>query len=262
MGTVAPPQTRPVASLHGDKGQCTNDCYQLKRQLEAALESGKLSHLVKDVKQRGNTKGRQQGKNNGKVQVINMVWAKGDNRKRKSRMDKEEDWMNAPITFPSMYADDVSNEPLIIEAEVEGYLVRRVFVDQGAVVQVMVEHCFDSLSPSVRARLTSTQTETMIKFTVVRASSPYNIILGQTGMRELRAISSTIHAMMKYPTPRGIATLVARTISFFECRRLEKGQTAQEGEIKEEKPISQEKPKEEEILVTPAFPEQRVTIGT
>nr|GEZ49462.1 putative reverse transcriptase domain, ribonuclease H-like domain protein [Tanacetum cinerariifolium] len=44
---------------------------------------------------------------------------------------------------------------------------------------------------------------------VVEASSPYNIILGRIGMRELRAISSTTHAMMKFPTNRGIATLPA-----------------------------------------------------
>nr|GEX33742.1 reverse transcriptase domain-containing protein [Tanacetum cinerariifolium] len=38
---------------HGEKGHYTNDCYQLKRQLEAALESEKLSHLVRDVRQQG-----------------------------------------------------------------------------------------------------------------------------------------------------------------------------------------------------------------
>nr|GEW93001.1 zf-CCHC domain-containing protein/UBN2 domain-containing protein [Tanacetum cinerariifolium] len=48
---------------------------------------------------------------------------------------------------------------------------------------------------------------TMMKFMVVQASSPYNIILGRTGIRELRAISSTTHAMIKFLTPRGIATL-------------------------------------------------------
>ncbi|GKB89672.1 hypothetical protein Tco_0961944 [Tanacetum coccineum] len=52
--------------LHGHTTRCmiteghyTNDCYQLKRQLEAALESEKLSHLIKDVRQRGNNRGRQ-----------------------------------------------------------------------------------------------------------------------------------------------------------------------------------------------------------
>nr|GEU63337.1 reverse transcriptase domain-containing protein [Tanacetum cinerariifolium] len=100
----------------------------VERQLEAALVSRKLSHLVKDVKRRGNTKGRQQGNNNDNGKVINMD-------------------------------GNVSDEPLIIEAEVEGYLVRRVFIDQGAAVQVMFEHCFNILPPSVKERLTSTQTE-------------------------------------------------------------------------------------------------------
>ncbi|GJY25838.1 reverse transcriptase domain-containing protein [Tanacetum coccineum] len=58
----------------------------------------------------------------------------------------------------------------------------------------------------------------MLKFTVVRASSHYNIILGRTGMRELRGVSSTVHAMVKFPTPKGIATLIARTKPMYECR--------------------------------------------
>ncbi|GJS68314.1 hypothetical protein Tco_0682879 [Tanacetum coccineum] len=38
---------------HGEKGHNTNDCYHLRTQLEAALESGKLNHLVKDIRQKG-----------------------------------------------------------------------------------------------------------------------------------------------------------------------------------------------------------------
>ncbi|GJW49530.1 reverse transcriptase domain-containing protein [Tanacetum coccineum] len=38
---------------HQEKGHHTNDCHQLKRPLEVALESGKLNHLIKDVRQRG-----------------------------------------------------------------------------------------------------------------------------------------------------------------------------------------------------------------
>nr|GEZ27336.1 reverse transcriptase domain-containing protein [Tanacetum cinerariifolium] len=38
---------------HKEKGHYINDCYKLKRQLEADLESGKLNYLVKDVRQRG-----------------------------------------------------------------------------------------------------------------------------------------------------------------------------------------------------------------
>ncbi|GKA38979.1 hypothetical protein Tco_0731530 [Tanacetum coccineum] len=150
--------------------------------------------LVKDVRKRGNAKGRKQGNNNVKGKVINMVWKQGDNQKRKSRAAEEEGWMNTPITFSLIPADDVLYEPLIVEAEVKCYLVRRVFFDQGAAIpigKIELEVAFGNEGLCRR---------TMMKFTVVRASSPYNIILGRTKMRDLRAVSSTIHAMMKFPT--------------------------------------------------------------
>ncbi|GJR34963.1 hypothetical protein Tco_1210647 [Tanacetum coccineum] len=261
-----------------------------RRQLEAALESEKLSHLVKDVRQRGNNRGRQPRNNNGQGKVINMVWERGDSRKRKSWRGREEDWMNIPITFPTVLADNVFDDPLIVEAEVEGYLVRRVFADQGAAVQVMFEHCCDNLPSSIKTRLTPTQIElvgffgeqlvpiwkvvleatfesdglcrrTMMKFMVVRASSLYNIILGRTGMIELKIVSSTIHAMVKFSTPRGIATLVARTTPVYECRWLEKKVKRNE-KVEEVEPNEWKESRKEKVLVNPAFLEQKLTIDT
>ncbi|GJW43084.1 hypothetical protein Tco_0071883 [Tanacetum coccineum] len=66
INRMSPPSKQP------ENGHCTNDCNQLKRQLEAALEFEKLNHLIKDIRQRGSTKGRQPGNNNGKGKVINM----------------------------------------------------------------------------------------------------------------------------------------------------------------------------------------------
>nr|GEX32628.1 hypothetical protein [Tanacetum cinerariifolium] len=54
---------------------------------------------------------------------------------------------------------DVSEEPLIIEAEMKGYLVRWVYVDEGASVEVMFEHCFENLSPAIMAMYKDTQTD-------------------------------------------------------------------------------------------------------
>ncbi|GJR97854.1 reverse transcriptase domain-containing protein [Tanacetum coccineum] len=45
------------------------------------------------------------------------------------------------------------------EGEVEGYLVRRVYMDEGASIEVMFEHCFENLSPLIKARLKETQTD-------------------------------------------------------------------------------------------------------
>ncbi|GKD63736.1 hypothetical protein Tco_1305844 [Tanacetum coccineum] len=67
--------------------------------------------------------------------------------------------MNTPITFPLVSSGYVFYEPLIVEAEVEGYLVRRVYMDEGASVEVMFKHCFENLSPVIKARLKETQTD-------------------------------------------------------------------------------------------------------
>ncbi|GKB67897.1 hypothetical protein Tco_0929309 [Tanacetum coccineum] len=86
-------------------------------ELEIALESGKLNHLIKDVRQRGqgNTKGRDAGKN----KIINMIRSWPDDKKRKS-VERGESWMKAPIVFPPLSMEDTSDEPLIIEAIMEG----------------------------------------------------------------------------------------------------------------------------------------------
>ncbi|PWA96799.1 hypothetical protein CTI12_AA037930 [Artemisia annua] len=97
-----------------------------------------------------------------------------------------------------------------------------------------------------------------MKFAVIRSPSPYNVILGRSGIKRLRAIPSTIHSMMKFPTPRGIATLVTRSVIISECRKLEEkfllekemeADTYPEEEIKNEVGT-------EEILVHPAYPDQ------
>ena len=76
--------------------------------------------------------------------------------RRRKVFDQEEEWMNAPISFPPILPGEVFDEPLIVEAEVEGYTVRRVYVDQGISVEVMYKHFFENLDSSIRSRLTKT----------------------------------------------------------------------------------------------------------
>ncbi|GJW19681.1 reverse transcriptase domain-containing protein [Tanacetum coccineum] len=296
------PAPRPVANplrtgdpdkycdYHQDKGHHTNDCIQLRKQLEIALESGKLNHLMKDLRQRV---GRGQGRNPPPPpKVINMVGILSSKEKKRKDREATEAWMNTPITFPAVMSDDASDEPLIIEAEVESYLVRRVYVDGGSSVEVMFEHCFENLPAKVRAKLRETRTDLVgfagevakplgkidldvcfgsdglsrrlsIKFLVIRAPSPYNIILGRPGLKALHAIPSTIHSMIRFPTPKGIATLVARSTIIAECRLREGKQmlTEKQQEIQEARQPDEGADLTEQILVNPSFPDQTVTIG-
>ncbi|GJS40797.1 hypothetical protein Tco_0565840 [Tanacetum coccineum] len=101
---------------------------------------------------------------------------------------------------------DLSEEAIMVKAEVEGYLVCEIQMDEGASIEVMYGHCFNMLHPSIRARLTKTQIivsgfsgdqvkplgkieldvcfggddmcrRAIMKFTVIPAPLPYNIIL-------------------------------------------------------------------------------------
>lgn len=278
---------------HKEAGHLTNHCRELKKQLEMALESGRLDHLLKEWKQRDTGRDREPARNydKGKNKVINMIRCSGGTKRRS--YDLEEAWMKTPITFPPIMTEDLSDEPLIVEGDISGYLVRRIYVDEGSAVNVMYEHCFNNLSNDIKDRLKDTTTSlvgfsgetskplgkielevcfgdhgmyrrTMMSFCVVSSPSPYNVILGRTGLKEIRAIPSTIHSVIKFPTPKGIATLRARSSIISECRRLEEKQMNKESRSEEPREIKDDwdgATTTEEVLVNPAYPEQLVTIG-
>nr|GEU36606.1 hypothetical protein [Tanacetum cinerariifolium] len=181
-----------------------------------------------------------------------------------------ESWMNIPISFLTISSEDIFEEPLIVEAEVEGYSVRRVYVDEGSSVEVMFEHCFEKLNSRIKARLKETQTD-LVGFageiskplgkieleTHTENPSSHTFYYSLNDEITLRAIPSTIHSMMKLPTPKGVATLVTRTVIIAECRQLEKKQMIEEEVFDGAKEVAATK----EVLVNPSFPDQQVTIG-
>ncbi|GJX78698.1 reverse transcriptase domain-containing protein [Tanacetum coccineum] len=129
------PAPRPVANplrtgdpdkycdYHQDKGHHTNDCIQLRKQLEIALESGKLNHLMKDLRQRV---GRGQGRNPPPPpKVINMVRILSSKEKKRKDREATEAWMNTPITFPGVINRlCMPYEPAIIRTRKRSYLGR------------------------------------------------------------------------------------------------------------------------------------------
>ncbi|GKC60706.1 reverse transcriptase domain-containing protein [Tanacetum coccineum] len=69
------------------------------------------------------------------------------------------------------------------------------------------------------------RTRTVImEFAVVKSPSPYNALLGRTGMRSLGAVASTIQSMIKFPTSNGIAIIATTRDTLRECRKIEEAQ--------------------------------------
>lgn len=129
------------------------------------------------------------------------------------------------------------NDPLICSVQIAHHLVHRVLIDGGSSINVLYANCFhnmgftnDSLIPSpgpitgfaghsiipkgemvLPVKLgydEYTERIAMIKFHVVDAPSPYNIILGRTFMDKFEGVASTFHMCFKYVTGTGgVATL-------------------------------------------------------
>ncbi|GKD81004.1 hypothetical protein Tco_1347843 [Tanacetum coccineum] len=172
---------------------------------------------------------------------------------QKRPYERVKHWMDNTIAFPSVPRYQLMNCPVVVEAMIKGFRVKRIHVDGGSSSEVMYEHYFRSLSYRTRSRLRESQiplvgfsrevsypmgvidlevtmgecekTRTVIiEFAVVKSPSPYNALLGRTGIRSLRAVASTIHSMMKFPTSNGIATISTTRETLRECRQIEEAQ--------------------------------------
>nr|GEX97912.1 probable prolyl 4-hydroxylase 12 isoform X2 [Tanacetum cinerariifolium] len=176
---------RPPCLGHGNEHQRTNNYGRRITTNHTSLPG----HTTRDVRHKGNKKGRQLRNNNNRGRVINMIREGGDGRKRKSQHSEAKEWINVPITFPPIATDDVSNDPLTIEARVEGYLVH-----QGL------------------AKSDPDRTSGFLWW----ATDPYREVgaRGRTGMRELRVVSSTTHAMEHIEAKGSCFLAKTRTVLF------------------------------------------------
>nr|GEW50063.1 hypothetical protein [Tanacetum cinerariifolium] len=95
--------------------------------------------------------------------------------------------------------EDGREGPMIIEAEMGGHFVHRMYVDGGSSLEILYEHCFN------RFRLE-------MNFMVVRSPSPYNTIIRGPGVRRIQAVPSTAHGMLKFPVTGGTVTLRSNMI--------------------------------------------------
>nr|GEY50887.1 reverse transcriptase domain-containing protein [Tanacetum cinerariifolium] len=172
--------------FHNDKGHSTDECMQMKKQIEELVRAGKLWHLIEEIKQ-----GRDHNGTEG---------------------------------------------PLVIEAEMGGHTVHRIYIDGGSSMEILYEHCFNRLRPEIKSQmvpattsLTSFSGETIwplgklrllvtigdathstkawMNFMVVKSMSPYNGIIERPGLKAIQAVPSTVHGMLKFPVEGGIATI-------------------------------------------------------
>ncbi|GJZ20242.1 reverse transcriptase domain-containing protein [Tanacetum coccineum] len=191
---------------------------------------------------------------------------------------------NTKILFPPLDEDEGTEGPMIIEAEIRGHCIHRMYVDSGSASEILYQHCFNRLRPKIKNQLVPATTPLIrfsveiiwpigqiqllvrirdeehsasawMNFVVVRSPSLYNRIIGRPGVRKLQAVPSTAYGWLKLSVKGGIITLKSSRLVPLECALV----SEPEETLPATKPIVEERVK---VAINPEYPEQTVMLGS
>ncbi|GJW55352.1 hypothetical protein Tco_0099437 [Tanacetum coccineum] len=160
-------------------------------------------------------------------------------------------------------------------------------MDSGSSCEVIYEHCFLKLKPSIRSHKMDSKIPfagllgehswpigevpleikrgnspflrmKTLNFAIVRSNSPHNILLGRIAMQKMGIVVSTIHGAIKFHTPRGIGTV----FSTYEPYNVGEGpKRLSEASLEVTKGVLSCTYVEERIIVNDKYSKQTVIIG-
>nr|XP_027090363.1 uncharacterized protein LOC113711395 [Coffea arabica] len=280
-------------AYHRDVGHETEDCNDLKLEIENLIRQGYLKQFVRkdgtfnrSASHRESRGPRREDRRDTKLQcrgpedrngdqrpprdgspgygpniagVINTISGGptgGDSQNSRKRTYRQADMevaesssrLSEVITYgphDPVPAASSNHEALVIEVLTNNYIVRKVYVDPGSSVDVLYYQTFESLKLT-REQLTPVRTPLVgfgghvvhpdgmvtlmvtigrhprcrtvpVSFTVVKADSPYNMLIGRPTLNALRAVYSTYHLSLKFPTPAGVAEVSSDMGTAREC---------------------------------------------
>ncbi|GJX20663.1 hypothetical protein Tco_0223340 [Tanacetum coccineum] len=108
--------------LHADMGYSTDECMQLRKQIDEMIKAGKLTQFIKELKQNDKPKAPKKGDTTGKKRPLAILmiqpWEKVAKQKVTQSFSRE-----TTISFPTLGDEDRTEGPIIIEAEIGGHFV-------------------------------------------------------------------------------------------------------------------------------------------
>uniref|UniRef100_A0A2N9H591 Integrase catalytic domain-containing protein n=1 Tax=Fagus sylvatica TaxID=28930 RepID=A0A2N9H591_FAGSY len=206
---------------HRDKGHVTENCHKYKTLLEQLVAAGHLSDYVESTPTASKARGA--GGSYGIIDYAHFVLTSCSGTPVSSA--------HQVVSFSDEDLADVQmphNDPLVITLRFGDYDVQRVLVDQGSFAEIMYKGLYEKLGleeanlanfttpvfgftgestiPMGKTTLPilagpiSLQTE----FIVVRGTSPYNAIVGRDWLHRMKAVPSTLHQKLRFPTEEGV----------------------------------------------------------
>ncbi|GKE63859.1 hypothetical protein Tco_1514226 [Tanacetum coccineum] len=209
--------------FHNDKGHRTDEYVQLKKQIEELVRAGRLSHFINEIQQDKDQQktGKKDAPAKDKAATIYMIqsWQRVTRQKVTQSFDRIRE-----ITVPPLTVSKGTCGP----PHVRG----RRLLDGGD-----AEH----------------STKAWMKFMIVRSPSPYNGIIGRPGIREIQAVPSTAHGMIKFLVNGGIVTI----------RSTIRSQLSATGHCRNTKDTEKKAETRQEnfkVAIHPDFPDQEIAL--
>nr|GEX77343.1 reverse transcriptase domain-containing protein [Tanacetum cinerariifolium] len=197
-----------------------------RKQIKEMLKAGRLSYLIKELKQ-----------NNGKKQLKTAKKGETLRKEKPLAILMVQPWEriasqkitqsfspNTENFFPPLGEDERIEGPMIIEAKTGGHYIHRMYVDGESASEILYEHCFNRLRPKIKNQL-------------VPAIIP---LIGFSG---------------EIPVERGIITLKSSMLVPLECAMV----SGPEGSLPVTKPMVEERIK---VAINLEHPEQTVMISS
>nr|GEX17955.1 reverse transcriptase domain-containing protein [Tanacetum cinerariifolium] len=180
--SVKKKSSNKFCEFHNDKGYITDECVQLRKQIEELVRAGKLSHFIKEIRRdRDQQKTRQtDAPVKDKAHLYDTTMAESDATKE----------INSQMVSATTSLTDFSGETI---------------------------WPIGQLRLLVTIRDAEHYTRAWMNFMIVRSPSPYNSIIRRPGIREIQAVPSTDHGMLKFPVKGEIVTIRSTILTPTEC---------------------------------------------
>ncbi|XP_030963402.1 uncharacterized protein LOC115984522 [Quercus lobata] len=297
--------------FHRDHGHDTDECYDLKQQIENLIRQGKLKHFVGRDRTDEKLKGKMEESSRpplGEIRIIVGGNPMGQSSKSKKTYLKAVQnvqlsgrpprtrLMDEPtISFTDEDAERIHHphdDAIVITLLIADYTTRRVLVDNGSSADILYYPAFqqmrlgrDQLRPvcspligfgGMKVQPVGTitlpvvvgsypqQITKEVNFLVVDCTSSYNAIIGRPTLNSWKAITSTYHLSVKFPTEYGIGQAQGDQLAARECylAMMALDEQMQTMSIEERRVIAELTEVLEDVLLQEDDPEKFTRIGT